>query len=316
MASPRRNRRSGFPAQAIVLLVGALLLAGVGSTLLWRSLNGPGNGADAQNTEGMIGVPVATTDLPSYTEIRLEHLLKAQTGELAAVYLPEESILDTTIVDPRDLLGRVLARPKTARRVFSESDLMPIGTRPGIVAGIPDGQRALRIDASKVSGIVGLRQGDRFDLVATYPGANRAGAAESVYGNTPNSRGQRARARVVASGATVVSALENRALPGAAGGRSGKIVQEIVIALGPDEIPSVTEALEIAKRIDCIPRSGLPTSPAEEEASIAEAPAPRAPRDFYDEPLVDVIEGDRRSLRFIPENAVPAVSAGPLNRGS
>lgn len=316
MAS-RRNRRSGLPAQALLLLVGALLLAGVGAALVWRSLDGGRNEGDTQSTEGMIGVPVATIDLPSYAEIRLEHLLDPRTGALAAVYLPEESILESTIVAPRDLIGRVLARPKSASRVFRESDLMPIGTRPGFVAGIPEGQRALRIDASKVSGIVGLRQGDRFDLVATYPSANRNGAVESVYGNAPLSGAQRARARVVASGATVVSALESRALPGAAAGRSGKIVQEIVIALSPDEITTVTEALEIAKRIDCIPRSGLPTSESPQDAAtVVAAPARRGAIDLYDEPLIDMIEGENRNLRVIPGSALPAVSSGPAKNGS
>lgn len=312
----RRSRRSGFPAQALILLVGALLLAGVGAALVWRSLNESASGVDAHSNEGMIGVPVATIDLPSYTEIRLEHLLNPLTGALAAVYLPEESILESTIVDPRELVGRVLARPKSASRVFRKGDLMPVGTRPGIVAGIPNGQRALRIDASKVSGIVGLRQGDRFDLVATYPGSNRNGAVESVYGNAPLSGAQRARARVVASGATVVSALESRALPGPAGGRTGKIVQEIVIALAPDEIPNVTEALEIAKRIDCIPRSGLPTSEAEkEDSTVAGFPSRRGANTLYDEPLIDVIEGERRSLRVVPAIALPDVSSGPTKRG-
>lgn len=317
MAS-RRNRRSGFPVQALILLVGALLLAGVGAALVWQGFSG--SQADVQSTEGMIGVPVATVDLPSYTEIRLEHLLKAQTGELAAVYLPQESILDSTIVDPVDLVGRVLARPKSASRVFSESDLMPIGTRPGIVAGIPNGQRALRIDATKVSGIVGLRQGDQFDLVATYPGSNRNGAVESVYGSAAlsGSGAQSARAQLVASSATVVSELESRALPGAAGGRSGKIVQEIVIALAPDEIPSVTEALEVAKRIDCIPRSGLPTTESPTAASPVASSSPQPRRgvnSLYDEPLIDVIEGDRRSLRVLPGSHVPAVSSGPAKTG-
>ena len=306
----RSRRRSGFPAQSILLLAGALVLAGVGALLLYRSLDEPNVAPLAGALAGEVGVPIATVDLPAYTEIRLEHLRDASTGQLAAIYLPEESILESTIVDPLDLIGRVLARPKSASRVFREADLLPIGTRPGIVAGIPAGQRALRIDASKVSGIVGLRQGDRFDLVATYPGSARDGAVESVYGGSSGTTARRARSRVVADGATVVSALEDRALPGATPGRSGAIVQEMVIALHPLEIPLVTEALEVAKRIDCIPRSGLPG--AESTASDAAAAGLRdARRGPYEEPLVDVIEGERRSLRFVPERALPTVASGP-----
>jgi len=308
-----RNRRGGgVPIQSILLLAGALLLAGIGGFLLFRSATGSNESQSAGAPEGMVGVPVATLDLPSYTEIRLEHLLDPSTGRLAAVYLPEESILGSTIVDPRDLVGRVLARPKSASRVFREADLMPVGTRPGIVAGIPAGKRALRIDASKVSGIVGLRQGDRFDLVATYPTNPRSGSPQSVYGGSAGADARRARSAVVADGATVVSALAARALPGASAGRSGAIVQEMVIALSPDEIPTVTEALEVAKRIDCIPRSGLPgAAPVAQETTSTS----RAARSPYDEPVVDVIEGDRRSLRFVPERALPAVGTGPMKRG-
>lgn len=300
-------RRRGFPMQTVLLLVGAIVLALVGGGLLWSSLNDGGEGSSGV-PEGMLGVPVASIDLPAYTELRIDHFIDPRTGAISAIPLPEESILESTIVDARELFGRVLARQKSAGMVFRESDLLPAGTRPGIVAGIPPGQRALRIDASKVSGIVGLRQGDRFDLVATYPGNTRGGAVQSVYG--PGARaGNRALARVVADGATVVSALEERSLP-TAGGRTGAIVQEMVIALAPDEIPIVTEALEIAKRIDCIPRSGLPTdAPADDGESVAGA-RQRA-RSPYDEPMIDMIEGDRRSLQLVPENALPPVGAGP-----
>ena len=303
-------RRRGLPIQTLLLLLGAVALALVGGGLILSALNDERGASPSGVPEGMIGVPVAALDLPAYTEIQLDHLLDPRTGALKAVYLPEESILESTIVDPRNLLGRVLARPKTADRVFNAADLMPVGTRPGLVAGIPAGQRALRIDASKVSGIVGLRQGDRFDLVATYPGHLRGGGVESVFGaGAGPGAANRALSRVVADGATVVSALEERALPGA-GGRPGAVVQEMVIALAPDDIPTVTEALEIAQRIDCIPRSGLPGDEPD-AAGESVAGARRAPRSPYDEPLVDVIEGERRSLRIVPENPLPSVGAGP-----
>lgn len=274
--------------------------------------------------EGMRGVPVAALDLPAYTELQLEHLLDPRTGQLAAVVLPEDSILESTIVDPKQLVGRVLARAKDAARVFREDDFLPIGTRPGLVAGIPAGKRALRIDANKVSGIVGLAQGDRFDLVATYRGDGLPGGVQSVYGGGGSGAGAQnsARSRVISENAAVVSALSTRALPVA--GRGEQVVQEMVIALEPEEVPRVTEALELAKRIDCIPRSGRPTGDAVSNASEdleAEAASRRRAQTFADEPpIVDLIEGDRRSLRRIPEaqpqSLPPHVSAGPDGRST
>ncbi|MEM9175879.1 MAG: hypothetical protein AAGC67_11650 [Myxococcota bacterium] len=310
----RRSRRGGIPVQALLMLVAALVLAGFGGMLLWQGLGERESAAPRSVPEGSVAIPVLATELPAYTQIELEHFVDPRTGELAVLYLPEESIFDSTIVDLSQLVGRVLAGPKQPFRVFAKGDVLPPGTRPGLVAGIPAGKRALRIDASKVSGIVGLHQGDRFDLVATFP-AKRGGSAQSVYGASGAAGARRrAQAQVVADGATVVSALESRAVPTRAGGGPGKVVQEMVIALAPEEIPAVTEALEVAKRIDCIPRSGLPGAEAGVEASAAgSAVAGRSP---YDEPVVDMIEGNQRSLRFVPDRTLPPVGSGPRQGGS
>ncbi|MFO0687878.1 MAG: hypothetical protein U0900_04175 [Myxococcota bacterium] len=313
----RSNRRAPLRSdlRSPLLVLAAVALAGLGAALLWSSLREADEASDSI-PPGMVGVPVAAVDLPAYTEIQLEHLLDPATGQLAAVILPEESILESTVVDPKDLVGRVLARKKSAARVFREQDFLPVGTRPGLVAGIPEGKRALRIDASKVSGIVGLQQGDRFDLVATYRGDGATGRVQSVFGaGGIGANGVGARARMIAENAAVVTALSARSLP--MPGRGEQIVQEMVVALAPDEVPIVTEALELAKRIDCIPRSGLPSEATRSDASGAGAAAASTnrPRRADDEPIVDLIEGDRRSLRRLPGESstlvAPAVSAGP-----
>ena len=73
----------------------------MGGLLLLQNALGSKPSQRSGAAAGEIGVPVATLDLPSYTEIRLEHLIDPATGQLAAIYLPEESILESTIVDPR-----------------------------------------------------------------------------------------------------------------------------------------------------------------------------------------------------------------------
>lgn len=288
-----RARTTWIDARNLTLPAGALLVAAA-AALVWLSLPSDSEQESVGVPPGMVGVPIAAVPLPAYTELRLEHLIDPAKGELAAVHLPEGSILEGTIIDPVDLLGRVLRRSKSPGRVFRQSDLLPRGTRPGVVAGIPAGKRALRIDASKVSGIVGLKQGDRFDLIATYP-PDRNRRVQSVYGSGGDV-GSGARSQLVAENGAVVSSLENRTLPST--GRAGAVVQEIVLALDPDEIPIVTEALEVAKRIDCVPRSGLP---GEAEAPPPEATdaAKRRPR-RPGAPIVDVIEGENRSLRRVP----------------
>lgn len=322
----RSDRRASRPAawRRHLLPIAAAGLALIAASLLYSSLR-RGDDVDDPIPEGMRGVPVAAFDLPAYTELQLEHLLEPRTGQLAAVVLSEDSILESTITDPQQLIGRVLARDKAAARVFREEDFLPIGTRPGLVAGIPAGKRALSIDANKVSGIVGLKQGDRFDLVATYRGDDLQGGVQSVFaGSSPSGAQIAARSRTISENAAVVSALSTRSLPVA--GRGEQLVQEMVIALAPEEVPRVTEALETAKRIDCIPRSGRPRAPSSGAASEAgdggtagsehgRATDRASLASSEDLPVIDLIEGERRSLRRIPGAMLPPVSTPPTSRG-
>ena len=149
---------------------------------------------------------------------------------------------------------------------------------------------------------MGLRRGDRFDLVATW---RREGQA------APSLIGTRADVAVVAENAAVVTPLSERALPAAPGGRPSGTVEEMVIAVHPDEIPLVTEALELATRVDCVPRSGRPqlgTDLADQDA-VARS-ASRVDRAFLGRPrrvMVDAIQGGERTVLEVPG----AVAAPP-----
>ncbi len=304
MSRTRPIKPSRGRSPVILAVVGSLALAAVGLGLVVWSLgllesSEPGV---AGTPEGHVAVPVASGRIPAYTAIQLDHLVDARTGRLSVVYLPEGTVLPETLEDPKELLGRVLARDKDAGRVFRESDLLPPGTRPGLVAGIPAGKRALRIDASKVNGIIGLRRGDRFDLVATLRSRGNAPGSVAGTGASP-----RAKVREVVIDGAVVEPLSQRQLPAATG--AGKVVQEMVIAVAPEEVPLLTEALEVASRIDCVPRSGHPG-----EASAARTPSTRR-QGLGGESLVDMIEGDQRALRSVPAAELPAVSGGPRGDG-
>lgn len=295
---PGRGRTPG-----VAVIGGGLVLAGAGVALAAWSLGllGPMEPQASGIPEGHVAVPVASGAIAAYTAIQLDHLVDPRTGALAVVYLPDGSLLPETVSDAEALLGRVLARDKDPGRVFRESDLLPPGTRPGLVAGIPAGKRALRIDASKVNGIIGLRRGDRFDLVATLRPRRGAPASVSGAGLAPRARVH----QVVVDGA-VVEPLSQRRLPAASG--AGTVVQEMVIAVAPDEVPLLTEALELASRIDCVPRSGHPEERAAASAT-AEAHFPHR-RGFGGEALVDTIEGDQRALRTVPSAELPSVATG------
>jgi Flp pilus assembly protein CpaB len=279
------------------MLLFATGLAGAALVLFGLGVFEPPQAPLRSPPPGSIAVPVAARALPAYTEVRLEHLIDPATGVLAAAYLPKDSLLPETLVDPGRLLGRVLAYDKPAGRVFSGADFLPEGTRPGLVAGIPSHKRALRIDASKLSGAVGLRAGDRVDLVATR-GVGRSAGAGGVAGAL-------AVATRVARDAVVVAPATRRELVTSRTG--ARVVEEIVIALDPSEVPRVTEALASAARLDCVPHSGRPAEP-EERREHAEVDAYGSGFAF-----VESIEGSERSWLAVPQP--PAVSAPPAANG-
>lgn len=253
---------------------------------------------------GTVAVPTAAVRIPAYAAVQLEHLVDPATGSLSVVYLPAGSILPETITQPEALLGRVLSTEKPAGLLFNQRDFLPDGTRPGLVAGIPAGKRALRIDAAQVGGITGLRAGDRFDLVATWKPATQGGqgAALPLAGAAAIDLQSRARVHVIVENGVVVTPLETRETP-AAKGRS--LVQEIVVAIDPAEVPPLTEALAAGARIDCVPRSGRPddaTAPVET----------RHPTSRDGIRYIDTIAGSQRQVIAVPE--APLDPLGGLER--
>jgi hypothetical protein len=137
----------------------------------------------------------------------------------------------------------------------------------------------MRVDASKVNGLVGLLPGDRFDLVATIPieigtgGAAPAFKVGGVYGqqlalqNQLTNWQKQATVRILVQGGSVVQPMTNRQIPVNVNTLTQglitrqKTVQEIVIAVSPDEVARLTEALAVNAEVSCVPRSGLPDDP-------------------------------------------------------
>ncbi len=292
----RRRRRLNvstllLPTVLVVMAVGGLAL--VASSLGWL---GGSDDRPRGRPPGTIAVPVVAVPISTYTRVRLEHLIDPRTGDLRAVYLPESSLLPETIIDAKELIGRVVATDKKVGQLFGQSDFFPPGTREGIVAGIPPGKRALRIDARKVSGIVGLGRGDRFDLVATLDYTRTAGNRLQVEGAPSGglgSLGSRMGTSIVVEDGAVVQPLETRAVPG----QQAQLVEEMVIAVAPDEVESLTRALHSGARIDCVPRSGRPVDVS------AGPPAESSPRRSGGLNVVETITGGQRRVLAVPSGS-------------
>ena len=299
----KRKRRFSWSG---LLLPGALIVLSVlGLGLLASSMGWFSEGRVVQRgaPPGTLAIPAAAVPIPAYTRVKLEHLVNPRTGDLHAVYLPEGSILPETFVDAREIIGRVVRSDKLAGQLFSQNDFFPPGTREGIVAGIPAGKRAMRIDARKVNGIVGLSRGDRFDLVATLDLRRSGGANPVVVQGATQSNlgalGSSVQSSLVVEDGAVVQPLQTRSVAG----RSNQVVEEMVIAVASDEVELLTKALHSGARVDCVPRSGRPTDEAEtKRPSVARARGVN---------VVETISGGSRTAVAVPSGGAVVLSPAP-----
>ncbi len=288
---------------------------------------------------GHVRVPVSGRAIPAYTKVSRDDVWNLERGEPAYLDVAEELVGQAGIfVEVQAVVGRVLARPKSPGYVFTEADFLPVGTRPGIVGGIPPGKRALRVEVGSVRGLVGLNPGDRFDVVAAVPldggAAGRAadlpfaGVYAEQMGLQASLAGlaKQARVDVLVQNGVVVSPVETRMIPRqntslTRGTTTSQVpVQEVVLAVEPDEVAPLLEAIAIEADVSCLARSGRPD---DDPASRTPSSAPRST--FWGphgglgptgEPrpgagtalsLVETIGGGDREIRPVPTRA----TAGP-----
>ncbi len=296
MRSPTRGygaRRGWWPPSPamvtiLVVLIGLVSLWAAGLIDLGRLRFGGKAGQPSR--AGMIAIPVSAMAVPAYTRLNRDHLWNPTLGEFSVIYLQPEQVSPEMIREMGQVTGRVLDHDKPAGYVFTEADFLPKGTRPGLVAGIPPGKRALRVDAEKVYGLQGLRRGDRFDLVSTIAlDASRGGTnfgGGGVYAPQMELQSKmmnwqkQATVSVVVQNGVVVEPMTLRNVPTSSGTLTQgmvtrtKPVQEVVIAIDPREVAHLTEAMAVDARISCVPRSGRPEDPP----AVTTAPSmPRSP---------------------------------------
>lgn len=229
------------------------------------------------STKGLVAVPVSARALPAHTKLTRDHVWDFTTNELAKVYLRPEKVRPDMKKTLASVFGRVLAQDKAAGYVFIESDFLPEGTRPGLVGGIPPGKRAMRVEVTQVTGLFGLLPGDRFDLVATLPidakQAKKALQFGGAYGQQLSLQAdlsnwmKQATVRVLVQNGVLIEPVKTRKIPVSSSSLTRglvtktKPVQEVVIAVDPQEVAPLTEAMAVKASINCVPRSGHPDDP-------------------------------------------------------
>ncbi len=258
----------------VMVLAGGLWASGIIEPC-WVGIDCP------PSTEGLIAIPMSAKAIPAYTKLTREHAWNVQRGQIAVVWLPSEQVTASMKTDLKDILGRVLARDKALGYVFTDADFLPKGSRPGLVGGIPPGKRAVRVVAGKVNGLYGLNPGDRFDLLATLPidlkGSENPLSVGGAYGQQLALQAdltnweKQATVRVLVQNGVLVQPLMTREIPLSMNTLTQglvvkkKPVQEIVIAVDPGEVASLTEAMVLKAQITTVPRSGHPDDPTDSQ---------------------------------------------------
>ncbi len=234
---------------------------------------------DAQsNARGKIAVPMSAADIPAYTKLRREHMWDSKRGRFTTILLDEDDVPAAVLRDFSEIVGRVLDHDKPAGYVFTEDDFYPKGTREGLVAGIPPNKMMLLVEANKVKGLFGLRPGDRFDIVRTIPVDSKGGAVSretaGPYGDQISlamklsNWDKQAEVRVVVRDGVVVTPVKTRAKPTSSqsltrGAVARSVpIQEIYIAVAPEEAAPLSEAMAVGADVRAVIRSGHATVPA------------------------------------------------------
>jgi len=297
---PRQRRRSsswglwiGVPMFLLLTsgaAIGALLVTGI---MPWPWAEAPPSGPPA----GSVAIPVAARPIPAYTAVKLDHLVDPSTGQIKWIYLPKETVPAAALRSPTEIVGRVMKRDKTPGYAFQEAEFLPNGTRDGVVGGIPPGKRAMTLDASKIGGIHALQAGDHLDLLASAPIDEKKFRGENAgllqARNLASSAVGQADVRVIVHDGVIVSPVTTRGIPTTTsslteGARTTMTpVQEVVIAVDPEEVAPLNEAFALEMNVMAVARSGHPDDPGAKSVT----PGSKAPEKTT---VTEFIVGGRR----------------------
>ena len=309
----------------MIIVVLVLVLCGGGLGLL--ALNGTiklGKAAAAtpkprEVPPGMVLVPFNVRTLPTNTLMTRELLVDPRTG--AVIKQPINKALlqgGTIMTEAVQIVGRVLRHEMRPGYVFIETDFYPKGTSSGVVAAIPPGKRAVTLDVSKLSGARTLKSGDHVDLLAAqaYDPARIPGARANSATGPFEPPVKQAAVKVLAQDGVVVSQVTVEQIPYAGGGAKIKTkpVEQIEVAVDPQEVPGLMEAIASNAEISCIAHSGQPEKPGSEDRIIIAPPPPPPPPPAA--PMVapvtrvESIVGKRHQVLVLP-GIVPSTQPTP-----
>ncbi|MEM1227808.1 MAG: SAF domain-containing protein [Planctomycetota bacterium] len=321
--SPRRSPLANLAIAFAVL--GGLGVAGYAMANYFGLFQAEPKVAAKPSREGKVPVPKSLVSLKAYEKVRREDIYDREIGDDSYFWLPRATVEANPdwVLTAGGIIGRVLASDKRPEFVFSEKDFLPEGSRTGLAAGVPVGKQGFFLQASLVPGLRLLKMGDEFDLMASVPEASAEAGSEygllmggiKVLGKKPIPING---VRLLVQGGTIVALTDGKAMTtqgamefpsvGTRGRASGG--EQIAIAIDPEEVVPLTQALGSNLTIHAVARSGQELETverADELEGLVPFPASAVEIKAYQritaKDLTDRQTGEPRQYYFRPESA-------------
>jgi Flp pilus assembly protein CpaB len=206
--------------------------------------------------EGMVRVPVSCRAIPAHFRIAHSDLVDPRTREQRYIHLPQTGLEQRgVILEPTELLGRVLREDKPAGEIFLREELSPLGTPEGLAGALPEGRRSFTLSAAQLEGAALLRRGDRIDIMASIS----LQLPQSVRTFQSLNSGRR-QIRVIVQDALV---LAPAGAPETIAAGGGEAKREIILGIQPAEVPILEQALNLNSGLRAIFRSRQDSEPAQ-----------------------------------------------------
>lgn len=221
-----------------------------------------------------VAVPMCARPIPAYTSVTRDYMVNPRTAEWIVIPMPPGAIVKARVIAERSkILGRVTAHEVPGGYCFTEADFLPLGTSPGVAGGTPPGKLAMTLDASKLKGMCyDLKAGDHVVLQAStavdMPGAGHSNSGQlgTKMVATPDMLllPKRSFIRTLVQDGVVVMPVQTRNVPISSSsltqGATTRTmpVQEIIIAVDPQDVPLLNEAIDLKYEITCLAQSGRP----------------------------------------------------------
>lgn len=264
------------------------LAAGAEVTCLARSRQSTG---DDHNVQSDVPLILAGRQLSALSKMTQEDLTDPKTGRLSVIWVAPGEVDSKWLQSPSDVLGRVLARDKTAGQLFTDEDFLPEGTREGVAGGVPTGKMAIVVDATRIRGLQVLQFGNRFDLLAGVP-VDVQNRLPALAGGMGTANSERLLAALKKQ-STVNVLVQNGSFVTRATGRS-----EATLAVDPDEVSRLTKALTSGIDIICLARSSLDSDDGRVFITPDEDPLKRMT-------VIETMRGDSRSTELFLQPSLP-----------